>query len=291
MRSNSHCSGEAASAAANGSSSTCRSKWTCRFTIGLEPRAASASASTASGGTMRATVSCGTATMTASAACVSVLEQNSASFRASHRRARRDANARALERRRRRVAVQLLQRHGRDADVARVGRVEEPRAEDHRRERERSLRGGQVERRERDQVPELRDGGVGLLVRAEPFAERPRVERLVGGIELAERGGAAERVDAVAECEAASSAGAWGRDAAGRERRAAQERRRLAFAQHGDAQPRLDRNEVLDPEPCEEAAVGRAAAQKHVLSVVDPVVLAARPSRSRRRAAAAPRRA
>jgi hypothetical protein len=34
------------------------------------------------------------------------------------------------------------------------------------------------------------------------------------------------------------------------QRRAAQERGRFALTQHRDAQPRLDRNEVLDAEPC-----------------------------------------
>src|SRR5439155_25263126 len=58
---------------------------------------------------------------------------------------------------RRRVAVQALQRHGGNADVARVGGVEQTGPEDHRREQQRSLVGRQIERRQRDQVPQLVD--------------------------------------------------------------------------------------------------------------------------------------
>ena len=284
VRSKSHCSGDPAAAAANGSSSTRRSKCTCRLTIALEPRPAIASASTAPAGTTRRTDSCGTATMTASASCA---PSSSSTLRCSMPRTgvlRTTWTPPRVRAPARRVAVQPLQRDGRHADVAGVRGVEEPCAEDHRRERQRPFRRGQVQGRERDQVPELRDRLVGLAVRPKPLGERLRVERLVRGIELAQRGRRAQSVDALARAE--QRVAKERRDEVERsgEWRAAQKRGRLAFAQHGDAQPRLDRDEVLGAEPGEEAAIRGAAAQEDVLAVVDPVVLAA--DRERRAAEA-----
>ena len=191
----------------------------------------------------------------------------------ARRLAENDPRSRSLERDRCRVAVQLLQRHGRDADVRGVGGVEHPGAKDERRKRERRLRRGEVERRNGDQVPELGERRLRLAVVAEPVAERPLVERRVSGIELPQRGGRAQRARTLAPIEEGVAEQRRHEVERRREWSAVQECGRLSLAQDRDAQAGLDRYEVLDAEPREKSAIGGAAAQQDVLTVVDPVVV------------------
>ena len=84
----------------------------------------------------------------------------------AHRSAERDARTRFFQHRRGRLAVQPLQWHSRDADVARIRGVEQPGAKDLHRLRERRLVRGDVQCRQRDQVPECLDRARRLAVRA-----------------------------------------------------------------------------------------------------------------------------
>ncbi len=84
-----------------------------------------------------------------------------------------------------RIAVQPLQWHRRDADVAGRRRVEQARAKHLNRLGERRLVGRDVHRRKRDQVPERRDRVLRLPVGPQPVAERDQVELGNLGIEPA----------------------------------------------------------------------------------------------------------
>ena len=158
------------------------------------------------------------------------VEKELAPLDRAYGRAELDAHAGAVQRRGSRVSMQALQRHSGDADVARIGGVEQPRPEDHRRERKRSLGRGQVEGRERDEVPELGNRGVGLVVRVKPFAECLLVELLVRGIELAKRRRSPERIDAVAPAERREAHERGDEVERSGERRTAKERGRFVLA-------------------------------------------------------------
>ena len=117
----------------------------------------------------------------------------------AHGRAEDDPRSGLLEHRGGRVAVQLLQRHRRDADVARPRRVEEPGAEHLNRLRERRFVGRDVHRRQRDQVPQRRNRPGRLLVGPQPVAERHEIELRIVGIETSERGRCAHGGNPLAE--------------------------------------------------------------------------------------------
>ena len=135
--------------------------------------------------------------------------------------------------------------------------------------------GRQVQRRQRDQVPQLCDRRGGLSIRAQPRPERLAVERGIRGIERAQRGSCAKRVQTLSAAERRKADERRHEVERRGQRRSPQERRRLPFAEDRHAQSRLDRDEVLDAQALEEAAVRGAAAEQHVLPVVDPVLLAA----------------
>ncbi len=72
--------------------------------------------------------------------------------------------------------MKLGQRDPCPPDVAGVGPIEKTDPEDLRRERERCLAGGDIERRQRDQVPEAVDCPLALAMVGEPVAETGAVE-------------------------------------------------------------------------------------------------------------------
>ena len=82
----------------------------------------------------------------------------------------------SLDCRRRGLRVEQAEGNCGDADVAGVRRVQKTRAEDPHRGRQRGVLGGQVQRRECDQVPESGNRVLGLAVLPEPVGKGLLVE-------------------------------------------------------------------------------------------------------------------
>ena len=91
-----------------------------------------------------------------------------------------DLDARPCQRLAGRLADRCAEGRRMKADVTRVRSGQQPGAKHERRERERGLRGGEVQRRQGDQVPQRADRGRALAVTLEPIAERQPIERLFG---------------------------------------------------------------------------------------------------------------
>ena len=167
------------------------------------------------------------------------------------------------------LGVQLRQRHPRPSDVG-GGRVgQEAGLEDHRGERERGLVGVDVERRERDQVPQPSRSRRATARRRQPLAEGDRVERGIGWVEPLERERGAAQPDPVPHREMRVPEERPAEVQRRRERVAAEVRDPATRRDHGDVEPVLQHDPIGRPDPVEEAAVGRAATQEHVLTVVE----------------------
>ena len=200
-----------------------------------------------------------------------------------------DGDAGARQRACRRIPDDLLQRGAVQADVPGRRVAEQALLEDERAERQRGLGGRQIQRRQRDQVPQRRDRPRALPVLAQPGSPACASRRAADASERERR---APRRDALAQREVASSAGALRRGAAGAARRCAAGERSGAPGRARECPgAAAARRQRLALEAREQLAVGGAAAQEHVLAVVDPKSVALRPSRRRRPAAGAPRRA
>lgn len=165
------------------------------------------------------------------------------------------------------------------ADVGGAGLGEEAGLEDHRGEPHGGLRGGGVEGGDADEVPEGLDGPRGLPVAAEPGGEVDAVEGRVGGVELlqGERGpadgGTLGEGEVRVRGEAAREVQRYRKGVAAdpAEPGAA----RVRDVQDGHVQPVLEGSEPGAVDPVEEPPVGGAAAEVHVLAVVDGEVAAA----------------
>jgi hypothetical protein len=163
--------------------------------------------------------------------------------------------------------------------------IEQPGAEDLGGQRQRGVVRVEVERGDRDDAPQRGDDRVVLAVPAQEVAERPRVERQVARVEPLERQSAADRPQPVGRAEQAvpdqgRGEVTRGRDAAG----AGQPRAPPVGAQHRDVQAALQHDVLLRAEPAQQPPIGVAAAQEHVLAVVDRELAA--PERERRTAEA-----
>jgi hypothetical protein len=153
-------------------------------------------------------------------------------------------------------------------DVAGVRPGEQAGAKHERRQRQRRLRGRQVERRQRDQIPQRRDRARSLAMAGKPLAERLRFKRRIALAQAhqPERGPCCAR--ALGERQV-RIAGERARQVQRRGQRSAPQDRRLrAGLADGDLQPRLHRGQVRSADALEQRAVGDAAAQEHVLAVV-----------------------
>jgi hypothetical protein len=187
----------------------------------------------------------------------------------AHHGGQRERRACARQRAPRRRIVNLCERHRRDPDVRGVGAVEEARAQHARRERERRVRRAHVQRRADQQVPERERRAIAHTTLGEPVAERALVELAIVGVERGEsardlRGAQARGEGKMREPEQAR------REVRGRGQRMAPDPgARSARRQHRHGEPRLERDQVLDAEPREQAAIGGAAAHEHVLTIVD----------------------
>jgi hypothetical protein len=174
---------------------------------------------------------------------------------------------------RRRIAVELRERHLRYSEVAGIRLVEQPRPEDECRELKRRLFGGDVERGERDQVPQPLDRARGLAVRAEPAPERLLVEPRIGGVERAQRGDGARGARPVERREMPVAEQRAGQVQRRGEPTPVERRGSSARREHLDPQPGLQREPFLDAEAAQEPPVARAAAERYVLAVVEPVAV------------------
>ena len=149
--------------------------------------------------------------------------------------------------------------------------VEQPGAEHLRRQRERRLVRVQVQRRRRDDTPQRGDDRIGLPVLAQEGTQRLRVERRVGRIEPAQRQRTRNRPRPVGYRRAGGSRRARPRGAAARARPVAGDSCALRppGARIGMDSLGCSTTFVLAAEAAHQLAVGLAAAQEHVLAVVD----------------------
>ena len=149
--------------------------------------------------------------------------------------------------------VHVLERHRGVADVRGLGRVEEPRLEHLRGERERRLVRGQVQGRARDEVPEALDRARGLAVRAQPLAERHarRCADRRGATDFSRSAvgpsrrrspseSGAKRSRLLARCSGAGSGARRSHDV------------RAAGREHRDREPRLQHGALARADPLEE---------------------------------------
>jgi hypothetical protein len=166
--------------------------------------------------------------------------------------------------------VDVAERDRRPAHVAGVRRREQPGAEHLRGLGERGLLGGQVQGGARNEVPQPRHRLGALSVGGEPFAERALVEHRVVGIHTAQRQRRAHRTRAVGRAQVAIPGERAPEVQRRREARAPQPRDRPAGRQHRNVQPALQRGQPARPQPVEQGDVVGAAAQIHVLAVVEP---------------------
>ena len=108
----------------------------------------------------------------------------------------------------RRLPHDLALRAAVKADVPRVRAFEQATLEDERRQRQRRLVGGQVERGQRDQVPQRRRRARALAVGGKPRAEGLPVELRRARVEAAQRQRRAHRTEALAQRKGGGSAAA-----------------------------------------------------------------------------------
>jgi hypothetical protein len=181
-----------------------------------------------------------------------------------------------------RISVELLQRNRWDRDVGRVRVVEQAGAKDLDGREKRRLVGVEVERRECDQVPERRDGALGLAVGAKPAAERLRVEAAILRIERLQRPCRARGSDPLRQREVPVAKQRRCEMQRGGQRRPLENGLAAPWNENGDPEAGLDLEQVLDADPAQEHPVRAAAAKRDVLTVVHPVPV---PSHGERRTA------
>ena len=192
-----------------------------------------------------------------------------------HGRPEDDLHAGLRQRPRRLLAVQLAERDLRPADVAPIGRVQEAGAEHHGRQRKRRLVSRDVERRQRDEVPQRGDRVATLAVGHQPRTERDVVEGGVVEVEPPQRQRRPGQPGPVAEREVAVAGQRTEQLQRGRERRAADDRRDPTRREHRDLEAWLEVHHVGGSQPLEERPVRGAAPQEDVLAVVEPAAPAA----------------
>ncbi|CAM5663511.1 hypothetical protein STENM223S_09746 [Streptomyces tendae] len=164
------------------------------------------------------------------------------------------------------------------ADVGRSGVGQQTGLEHHRGEPERGVARDRVEGGDADQVPQRLDGTRRLAVRGQPAAEVLGVQSRIGEVEPLERERGTPHRGAFGEGEVRI-----GREAApqvqGHGQRVAPQPAEPAAlgprqVDHGYVEAVLHRRERRSADPVEEPPVGGAAAQVHVLAVVDGEVAA-----------------
>ena len=166
------------------------------------------------------------------------------------------------------LAVQVAERDGRRADIRGVPGAEQGGADHRGGQGEVGVVPGYVQRGDREQVPEHPPGPFALPVGSQPVTQPLCVETRPGRIEKAHGqrrpgdpqplGGRQQRVgdQGLAHVQRAGEPGPA--------------QPRLAVrAEHGDVEAVLQRHRAGHPEPGDQLPVGRAAAQEHVLAVVD----------------------
>ena len=241
------------------------------MTIGEEPSAPGHGAPRSAGsGSSAAARSWGTATITASAP-----SQESAPTTAKRSpivvmrwagQRRWTVTPAAASDARGRIADDLLQRRAVQPDVTGGGVAQQALLEDEGPQLERRLGRRQIQRGQRDQVPQRSDRARALAVFGQPRSERARVvwgDAAEGERRAPCRDPLPPRQVGVAQQRP--------RQVQRRARSAAAERHHGATGgQHGDLEARLQLDERLAAERREQLAICRAAAQEHVLAVVDP---------------------
>jgi hypothetical protein len=199
-----------------------------------------------------------------------VLEPDRRSLDRLHAGTQVHARAEQLEPPRSRVRVELRERDVRVTDVCGVALGEEAHLEDGAGKRERGLGGRQVDRREREQVPEPVDRVRRLVALGQPVSERAAIDVFAVEVEVREPQPGGRRSRALAR----SQSGEAGKRAAQMERsgqRAATEVEDApAGADERDREPVLEHDVARDADAGEEVAVGGAAAEEDVLAVVEP---------------------
>jgi hypothetical protein len=126
-----------------------------------------------------------------------------------------------------------------------------------------------------------------LTVREEPVAERVVVDGRIVGVDTAQRLHGQRERGTFSRAEERIAHQRAGQVERGREIGAAQPGALAAGRQHGDREPGLQRDQIVAVDPTQQFPVGGAAAQEHVLAVVDHDPVAG--ERVRRAAEAAPR--
>ncbi len=174
--------------------------------------------------------------------------------------------------------VQFAQRDARPADVGRARVGQQTGLEHHRGESEGGVGGDRVEGGDPDQVPQGLDGTRRLAVRGQPTAEVLGVQRRVGEVESLECERGPAHLGAVGERqvriggEAAPQVQGHGQRVPPQP--AEPPPRGPCDVQDGYVEPVLQRGQCRALDAVEEPAVGGAAAQVHVLSVVDGEIAA-----------------
>ncbi len=183
-----------------------------------------------------------------------------------------DADAGGLQGPAGQAVVQVAEGDAGPADVGGACAGEQPGAQHHRGQRQRDVAGAGVEGGHADQVPQCLDGARRLAVGGEPAAEVPLVEGRVVRVEPVQRGGRAAHPGAVGERqvrvggEAAAEVERHGQRVAAQPAQPAA--RRPGDVDHGHVEAFLQRGERGAADAFQEPAVGGAAAQVDVLSVV-----------------------
>ena len=167
-----------------------------------------------------------------------------------------------------RGAVQLAERRERDADVRGVLPAEQRGLHHGRGERQRRVVAVDVQGGDGEQVPQDAPGPLVLPVRRQPVTEPLGVQRGVGRVQHPHGEGGAGHPGPFGQGEqwVAGQCRAHVQRAG---QRVAAELRRAAGCQHGDVEPVLKPDRPGHPQPRQQPAVRRAAAQEHVLAGVD----------------------
>ena len=184
-----------------------------------------------------------------------------------HLGAQPDPGAQPAEQAGRGLPVQVTERHRGDPDVRRVPAGQQGGLHHGGGERQVRVIPGDVERGDREQVPQCPPGMFALPVGGQPVTEALPVKLGAGRVEPGhgEGGGYHAQSFGIRKVLVAGQCLAHVQRAG--ERRAAQPGT-PAWAQHGDVEPVLERHRAGHAEPGQQATVGGAAAQEHVLPVV-----------------------
>ena len=178
-----------------------------------------------------------------------------------------DPGAQPAEQAGRGLPVQIAERHRGDADIRRVPAGQQGGLHHGGGERQVRVVPGDVQRGDREQVPQRPPGMFALPVGGQPVTEALPVKLGAGRVEPrhGQGGGYHAQSFGIRKMLVAGQCLAHVQRAG--ERRAAQPGA-AARAQHGDVEPVLERHRAGHAEPGQQAAVGGAAAQEHVLPVV-----------------------